>query len=863
MGNTIENSSIKTDLEQKLREANLEEKEIQEIVPEILKLIDLKKDVEKEETETSTQNFLLDLRQNVTNNSDVSIDIKRNKWTVIWTINLNNVRNDIHITINNPRPTTQQTTTNPKPSTQETSQHTTNTPSQTINNPKPSAQETSQHTTNTPSQTIEKKSNTNTDIYNPNNFLIVLDELLQEIKDTKNGISKKKLPKSGQKTMELSKTKLKQYEDKIKDKKSKLERSIKKWSTPQIYETDIQQAKILKYNIDQVRKSVSLWQWWELSNLWSLLYNSPEIARKSNIEQSKINEFEQKMIEEVKQWAILNIFSWKKEAAIDFYRRIAEWRYSEVEYNTYTTHSQVLNPSLQRCGINTPILPPRMISYSWTTQLEQWSQTVQTAQTVDYRDLDRWESFNQWWLGWLIDKALSNCNNLTPWQRNTWKNLAIVWGFAGALYALYKFYTNKDMGLLKKAWITAGVIFWTQVLTWENPFSLFKKLMVWWFSTDELQSRFWNAFWDAVDWIQNSWIESSSDLSWAMYSMMVFNEKTKVWDVRALSTKFKDSHEEWNQFRWMAMNKLSQYGNTTVEKFSAVFSENFDETKRNQWLNSIGIHEGIDDNKLVYELAGSKTMNTMIINKFLSDNWVKVTDNKTKKEEFEQYKKSVNDNKQTIDINVLNSHKDDWFKQDNEATFTDRHEDTQNKEKLNNQVDNLSLDNQTKSELKREIQLFYDERPIKSKPNLNDFSLEMSNNLLILKSHHWEKTKIDLQHKTLTWFWSSGANEYEIPFTRIKDLINVADLTNDILARQRNKPIASTPAFQYKPERKWICFNDAETLSFNFDTRVLSTGRWWASRKIDTLCEHPTEYAEYLSNRRVETLTPQAQQTTP
>jgi hypothetical protein len=51
---------------------------------------------------------------------------------------------------------------------------------------------------------------------------------LQEIKDTKNGISKKKLPKSGQKTMELSKTKLKQYEDKIKDKKSKLERSIKK-----------------------------------------------------------------------------------------------------------------------------------------------------------------------------------------------------------------------------------------------------------------------------------------------------------------------------------------------------------------------------------------------------------------------------------------------------------------------------------------------------------------------------------------------------------------------------------------------------------------------------------------------------------
>jgi hypothetical protein len=96
----------------------------------------------------------------------------------------------------------------------------------------------------------------------------------------------------------------------------------------------------------------------------------------------------------------------------------------------------------------------------------------------------------------------------------------------------------------------------------------------------------------------------------------------------------------------------------------------------------------------------------------------------------------MNDNNQAIDISILENHKLDRFKQDDEATFTDRSEDKQNREKLNDQVEQLSLDEQTKSNLKNEIQLFYDERPIKNKPNVNDLSLEMDNNLLVLKSHN-------------------------------------------------------------------------------------------------------------------------------
>ena len=677
------------------------------------------------------------------------------------------------------------------------------------------------------------------DIHSCDWFLLVLNKLLDEIKDTKKWISKRWLSKAWKKGMNEAKNKLKQYEDILKGKKKTLLKQNKSGKV-EIYNNDIAHIKNLFEELNKVREEIGMAQWGEYKSIASYLYNSPETARKSNKYQADNLEFNQKFQKELKNWAILQIFNWNTQKANEFFRRIAQWEYSAVDYQLFITNSAILTPCCQRYGIAIPSNPNW-----WGIDIAQRN----PRRTTDYRNLDRWEAFQQWWVAWIIDKALSNCNNLTPWQRNTWKSIGVLWCYAAWIYWLYKFFTNKKMSFWGKALTTGWVIFWSQMLTWENPLSLFNKLMNWWLSRDELNSKFWNTFGDAVDWVHNSWIEGADNISWAMYSLMVFNKTTKVWEVRTLSTRFKNKPQEWDLFRLKAKENL---GTKNFERFSATFSENFDEDKWNNWLNSIWIHEGIDDNKLVYELAGNKTMNTVVINKFLSDNWVKVTDNKTKKEEYEQYIKSINDNNQAIDIAVLEWHKNDRFMPDNEATFTDRPEDLQNKEKLNNQVDQLSIDEQIKSDLKNEIQLFYDERPIKNKPDLNAFSLEMDNNLLVLKSHNWEKTKINLQNKTLKWFWSNNANTNEIKFTKTKELLDTAYLTNDILARQKNKQIVNMPPFQYKQERKWICFNDVETLSLNFDTRILSTWRWWATSKIETLNNNLSQYAEYLSKRRIE-----------
>ena len=148
---------------------------------------------------------------------------------------------------------------------------------------------------------------------------------------------------------------------------------------------------------------------------------------------------------------------------------------------------------------------------------------------------------------------------------------------------------------------------------------------------------------------------------------------------------------------------------------------------------------------------------------------------------------------------------------------------------------------------------FYDERTIENKPNINDFNLKIENNSLILASHNWHEAKIDLDKKEIVGFWNG------ITFSNLLDLLNAADIANKVLESQKGKLPKDLPAFQYKPERKWICFNNASSIWQDIvnrnnswmDTRVLSTWWWGATSKIENLSNYPNEYADYLSKRRI------------
>jgi len=688
-------------------------------------------------------------------------------------------------------------------------------------------------------------------------FLSVVDKLLEEIKDTKKWISKRWLSKAWKKGMNNAKFKLNQYEKQLKNKK----KTLLKQSKAEIYNNDIDHLRNLRQQLEYVREEIGMAQRWEYTNIASYLYNSPETARKSNKRQADNLEFNQNLNQIIKDGAVLNIFNRNEEEAKKFLTRIAQWEYTATDYQLYVTNSAILNPCCQRYGIAIPTNP------RWTIWwIERTSRTVRRS--VDYRNMDWWDTFKQWWVSWVLDKLLSNCNNLTPWQRETWKNLwvlAWVWIW---IYWLYKFFTNDKMSFWKKAWITVASIFGTEVLLWETPLSLFNKLMTWWLSLDEMKDKFGNA-------ISGFWFSSSesSEAIWgniwtygesasetivpAAYSMMIFNSSTKKSDIDKMTQAFMNDkdNKNWKDFYNKSCNKLKkEYNLQTAEYFQATFSDKFDKDKWENRLASFWVTETTAQNESIYWLANNATMNEVILKKFKTENGLIVTN----EEALKAYMESKKVSNRAIDIDDLNEHKNDRFKVDWKATHTERPQDIQNKKSLENLADQLPLNDQKKSELKEGLNIFYDERSIESKPNLTDFSLKMDGGFIILTSHSWNKTKIDINRNIIVWFWSG------ISFTNLSDLLNTADLANKILESQKWKTPKDLPAFQYKwvtsvldnwvgKGGRWIYFNDAERWrNFDFDTRVLSGGWWWTIGNIDTLCEHPEEYANYLSERRKE-----------
>ena len=667
---------------------------------------------------------------------------------------------------------------------------------------------------------------------NLDGFLKAIDELLKNINNALDDCSfknKSKLSKAWKKTLYAAKKKLNEYKNQLEGKKNTL-------TNPNIYPDDINSLQIMWQNVEDVKRDIAKWQRGELSNTAAYTYNSPENAKSSNRAQESMLQFEQKLQQEVKNWAILNIFNRQQQTATNFYRRIANWQYTSADYAIFINNSNLLTPSFQRCWISTPI-------ESWIVSP---STGLRTWRYVDYHNMDMWEAFKQWWVAWVIDKALSHCNNLTPWQRETRRSIWVLAWFWAWIYWLFKFFTDKKMWFWAKAWITAGAFLWSEILTWENPISLFSKFMTWWLSRDKLK----NSFWNAVSWVRWSGIESAETVAPAMFSLMVFDQWTTIWNINQMTQNFKSDNKAWSNFYQQSINKLNeQWWIQCAEYFRATFSDRFDEQKRNAWLASFwvtDISNPLNSGNLIYELANNATMNEVILEKFKSENWLKETNDKNKKNELKQYINSLKSSNKVLNIAILTQHKNDWFDIDNEATYSERPEDEQNKKQLENKVDDLSIDVSKKEELKIAIKEFYNKRTIESKPTLNDFSLHVKDWILSLTSHDGETSKINLEKKELVWFWNN------IRFTDFADLINVADISNSILHSQKWKIPVWYPPFKHKQGRMAICFNDAKTLSTDFDTRVLSTW-WWAKiKKTPQVYNNLKDYAEYLSNNWIE-----------
>ncbi len=511
-------------------------------------------------------------------------------------------------------------------------------------------------------------------------FLSVADKLLEEIEDTKSWLSKKWLSKAWKKTIDEAKTKLSQYEKQLKAKR----KALVKQGRAEIYENDVAHLRNLREQVNKVRQDIWMWQWWDFASTASYLYNSPEIARTSNRHQADNLEFEQKLQTEVKDWAILHIFNWVEHKANEFYRRIAEWRYSRADYELFITNSSTLTPSFQRCGIS---IPTRPIQSSWRVERVSWT----TRRSVDYSNMNWKETLEKWWVAGVLDKLLSNCSNMTPWQRDTRKTLWVLGILGWVLYGQYKFYTSKNIWRKTKIWLTILPIFGSQFLTWEDPITLFKKLMTGWLSIDELKNKFGNAIW----WLSASWSEAAETTVPAMQSMMIFNSWATAGDVQQMTRTFRTDNNNRKNFYQQSCDKMQrEWWALATESFQAIFSEDFDEEKRKNWLASFWITWSTSNSETVHNLAENANTNKVILERFLSDNNLKITTDPAKKAELDAYVQWKNEKNESIEVNDLKAHTDRFMPNnpDNQNP-TQPSNNPQNPEQQNNQ--NIEITNNT------------------------------------------------------------------------------------------------------------------------------------------------------------------------
>ena len=658
------------------------------------------------------------------------------------------------------------------------------------------------------------------------------------------------LNQSWKQTLKTAKEKLKQYKDIIKDKKrmiehefnaknrlnsnnpnrSPLEVNISKAETNELKNKRFRRRQQIEYDIKQ-------WQSWKSSNTAPWPNQSLEQVLAWNHVDETHNKYNKRLNEALKDKAFLSIIDNNQNVAREILQWIADNSLSDSQIMIIQTNMTQLTPYFEQYWMRDQVyrcIQTRGWRYNRSYQ-NYWNMDLETA-------------YKTWWItGWLNNLLMKAFPNAKPEQVSNFTNIAVAAGWIYAIYRIWKWFFGKNKEwnrniLWKTLWL-ASAYFVPQLLVWQDWYSLLWDILTW-------KADFWELWYrlsNCLRFMNNNSPEVYTQMApWILW-MSIFPQTYTVENIRSLQQTFSDQNTRKQRYS-TTYNRLNKNNSALANEFKNTFNENqYNESEWKVFLAKLWITEKTSWDTIFFNEAAKIADKKTSFELRMKSQW---------KERNPAFKKEIDNYlKQNWEFNpddVKN-----WLIEDNDAKYTMRKIDLENKETLNKKVDNLSLDSQKKSELKTALEEFYDERTIASKPNPNDFDLKIEDKFLILKSNWWHESKINLETKELDWFgpW--------INFTNLADLLNTADLANKILETQKGKITMWEPVFKYKPERKWICFNDANNLRKDVinwdnswhDTRVLSTSRRWKIRlqnNQNIISNRPNEYADYLSSRRIE-----------
>lgn len=670
------------------------------------------------------------------------------------------------------------------------------------------------------------------------------------------------LNQSWKQTLRTARAKLKQYKDIMKDKKRMIDHEFnaKNRLNSQNPERAPLEVKISNTEIEELRRrrserkwkieyDIKQWQDGKSSNIAPWPNQSLEQVQSGNRVDKNHNNYDARLNEALQDAAFLHTIDNNQDRAREVLQAIANNTVSDQQIILIQSNMVQLAPYFEQYWMTSQV--HRCIQTRWW----RYTQNVQAYWNIDWQT-----AYRMWWVtGWLNNALIKAFPNAKPEQVSNFTNVAVAAGWIYAIYRIWKRFFGKNdewkRNLLWKTALLASWYFVPQLLLWQDGYSLLWDILSWKADFAELRYRAWNS----LRFLHNNSPEVYAQMApWILW-MSIFPQTYTVDNVRSLQQTFSDQNARQQRYS-TTYARLNEDNSALANEFRNTFNQNqYNEAEWNVFLAKLWITDKTSWNTIIFNEAAKTTDKKTSFELRMKSQWK--TRNPAFKKEIDDYLK------QDWDFDPDNIPRN-WFIDKKDARYTLREEDFQNKEKLNNKVDNLPLSSQQKTELKSALEEFYDRRTLESKPNPNDFNLKIEDWLLVLTSQSWQKSKIDINKKELVWFWNW------IRYSDFPDLLNTADIANKILASQKWKS-ANMPPFQYKPWWRWIYFNNAnsiiqDVITRNYswtDTRVLTSWirwsnkagsavetflwLWWATSKVENLYNHPQDFAEYLSKRRL------------
>jgi len=552
---------------------------------------------------------------------------------------------------------------------------------------------------------------------------------------------------------------------------------------------------------------------------------------------------------------ILDIHNNKEKTKRDLLTDILEGRMDEEHKELYDQIFKSLGQNIA----NYPFLSAGMLACKWIKvnrkgQIETNPQGIPVSPMMaavpwtvvygntptrpgSYENLEWWETFNAGGLKGMLRKSFDYFPNLTNSQKDGWSSLIYAWGLIfGAVKWVQRLFKGKGKWRQKGLGIW-GAILGSQIIFGKDPITLISQVLNGGFSWDQIKRKAGNSF----SLLQREEPEIYQEVTDRGLAAGV-RGGTKLRNFTTQINGYKNNQADWTNFYQSTLQTLS--GKNNVKPVADAFKQlwpDFDEKKFKAFMDRIGvglpvIHEHLQD-KTMKQIFDIKEVNLNKLNLAGKNYQIK----KDKLEEVNTLLLEENFNPETMFETFLG----EGLIEGVNDTVVPPSKEKQDKEDFENQVKELELDEKKSKFLIDGFNGMYNEMKADHKPQ---FELIPDENGLYLVNK-WVKVLINLDKKTIPGFRNaSGGNSQDIEFDSAKNLLKTAYTAAAILKAFENKTSHNENPFQFKAVMKGIYFDDKKLNERGIDTRALSTGLWWGSKKVSPQVDnHSQQYAEYLN----------------